>query len=177
MGLTIGIAVSSGPTVASNCNHCHQQLGERQVWFDRRVQVAFFGADSISIQVLSSDNAKELCDLSCWEEHQPEVRDSMHLTYLYPDFEAVTPCCRCGAPVDRQVAHVSYVLMDVTKNDKPWLKSCAVHSDEEYAVLCRDCETPAFELEDKVTEVQDVATEKSQGAIGCPVENADVLAV
>lgn len=173
MGSKTGFAVSSGAAVASECSHCHQKLGERQVWFDRRVQVAFFGEESISIQVLYADGVEALCSLECWQARQQEIFKSMGLVEAYPDIGRTTPCCRCGVPVDRQSAHVSYVVMEVTNDDKPWLKSCTVSSDEEYAVLCNGCEFPAFESEVEEIDEPEIATEKSQREVCNPVEKAE----
>lgn len=150
------------------CSHCQAILGERRVVLDRRIEVMTFSGEMPRAAVLGCDDGYAFCSQECWKKHQPTIIEQLKLTQTYPLFDVVSECCRCGAPVDRRQAYVMYALIQVTLESKPWLKSCSVQSDEEFAVLCRQCDFPNFdqseadEEEPKLISADGVVCEKTQ---------------
>lgn len=135
-----------------HCLHCHAILGEQRVLLDRRIEVMTFSGDMPRATVLGCDDGYAFCSQECWHKHQPTIIEQLKLTQTYPVFDVLSDCCRCGAPVDRRQAYVMYALMEATMESKPWLKSCSVQSDEEFAVLCQQCEFPNFDSAEQDTE-------------------------
>lgn len=143
----------------SNCLQCQQKLTQQRLWLNRRIEVMSFTGDNIHVTVLASDGGIAFCGLGCWIQHEQEIINQLQLKTCYPELAAISGCCRCGGPLDRRQAYVVYTLLDVTLESKPWLKSCAVHSDEEFAVLCQQCEFPKFEESTVEEDVPETSSE------------------
>lgn len=134
--------------IEETCASCEKQVAERHYALTRRIEVVHFG-ETDEISVLYAENMYFYCNYGCWVLHEQAVIEELRLTKSYPDFGEVSDCCRCCSPVDRKYAYVAYTLMNEECSVKPWLTSVHVHSDEEFAILCNQCESPNFETEEE----------------------------
>ena len=78
----------------------------------------------------------------CWKLHAPTVAAELQLKATYPPSGPNPPCCRCGRPVDRSLPHISYAMteMNMEYGAGDWIGH--VVKDNEFAVLCQQCEEP-----------------------------------
>ena len=131
-----------------HCCVCHQPAENPYLCLDRRVEkasvVAHEGNPVTTIKIAVCQTMFIYCSHQCWQTHQPSVVSDLQLQSAYPQFSFVTPCCRCGAAVNRTQHYVSYSISEMNLDGtEPFLTALCV-DDNDFAVLCRDCEDPGL---------------------------------
>lgn len=128
------------------CCVCHEAINGTTWSLDHNTQK--YGIDMLDgkpreiITITSSQEMFRYDSQDCWQAHESVIAEELKLMTTYPPATPMTPCCRCGAPVDRAMPHVSYAIMAMSLQDAPdgWIAD--VLSDKEFAVLCPECEEP-----------------------------------
>lgn len=124
------------------CYHCHKQTGNPHTSLDRRTVRRFQAQGGATLQILNDQSLFTYCDLSCWQQHELVVMHQLELESAYPAAKELVPCNRCGAPVLRTEPHISYAVTTMRLTDAPDSYVGEVLWDDDFAVLCRGCETP-----------------------------------
>ena len=91
----------------------------------------------------------------CWKLHAPTVAAELKLKTTYPPSGSNVPCCRCGRPVDCSLPHISYAMteMNMEYGADDWIGH--VVEDEEFAILCRECEEPSDSAAEAADELEE----------------------
>ena len=128
------------------CRTCQQIVGNPHVTLDRNTQQfttrMHQGKLQFCIEVLSAQEMFRYGSQTCRAQHEPQVVAELKLTSTYPSHQSPTPCCRCGAPVDRTQPHVSYGYLEANTVQTATGEEEQMVDDVELAVLCPDCEAP-----------------------------------
>jgi hypothetical protein len=128
------------------CRACQQIVGSHHVTLDRNTQQfttkMHEGKLWNCIVRLTAQELFRYCDQDCRAQHEPQVVAELELKTTYPSNQSPTPCCRCGAPVDRTQPHVSYGYLEANAVQTATGEEDQVVGDVELAVLCPDCEAP-----------------------------------
>ena len=141
------------------CCVCHDIIINPTWSLDRNTQQ--YGSDTWegmvreTINIMMSQEMFRYDSKGCWEVHEPSITQELKLKTTYPLSTPMTPCCRCGDPVNRSQAHVSYAITCMELQDAPegWIAD--VLSDKEFAVLCPECEEPDEPQAEATAEFQD----------------------
>lgn len=134
------------------CNTCGAGLGSRYHSLSRNLERRQYdhpdaASKACTIHVLRSDRLEQYCGAECaWVGAYSELNDR-GIPLLDPGEGRVTPCAKCGKPIDLTQPHVAYELMDQTEIRKPWLLSVKPHDSETVARLCASCDND-FSAED-----------------------------
>jgi len=135
------------------CHVCGQPVGNPHHSFDRRIatlsSTRHEGALVTTCNIVFDEALYLYCGDACWDVHQPEIASALALTPTYPAEGFITPCCRCGRPIDRTEPHVAYSITATRIADEGVLLGYCV-DDRDFAVLCHDCETPEPVLDEDV---------------------------
>ena len=127
------------------CRVCHSPIGEHYTCLDRRIEKQtvkdFNGKPRTEVSVLSALEMFHYDGQDCRKLHEPQVTAEMKLQSTYPKGSSTVPCSRCGAPVDRQLPHVSYGYLEL---------------------LCQDCEEPDLPPAEEAAVVQNQKKERSR---------------
>jgi hypothetical protein len=131
---------------AFKCTVCHAAITNVTWSLDRNTQKfgtgLVDGLERVSITMLDSSEMFRYDSVDCWVVHEPTIVKELNLKSTYPDPSSITPCSRCGSPVDRYQVHVSYSVMAVNLTETPNGWEAEVLNDREFAVLCQRCEQP-----------------------------------
>lgn len=130
------------------CLICHQVPQQPQWCLERRVQQYFFelhqGQSRTAVQVLDAGEMFVYDSPACWQVHEPTVAAALKLKDSYPVDDNPSNCCRCGRQLNRYQPHVSYAVLCLSVHATATGGFADVVSDEEFAVLCHDCEEPEW---------------------------------
>ena len=130
------------------CLICHQVPQQPQWSLERRVQKyrsePHQGQPRTVVQVLDAGDMFLYDSQACWQVHEPTVNAALKLKTSYPVDDNPSNCCRCGRPLDRCQPHVSYAVLCMSVHATATGGFADVVSDEEFAVLCHDCEEPEW---------------------------------
>ncbi|MFO1396870.1 MAG: hypothetical protein U1F48_07375 [Burkholderiales bacterium] len=138
----------------ARCHVCGQPVGNPQRSFDRRIATLgttrHDGALVTTCNIVFDEALYLYCSDACWDVHQALITSALGLVHTYPATNFVTPCCRCGKPVDRTEPHVAYVITVTRIADEGILMGYCL-DDRDFAVLCHDCERPEPVQEEDAT--------------------------
>ena len=126
------------------CRECHQVIGKPYIAFHRRTQRhssdTWQGKPHSTIKILQAQEMFRFDSQDCKSLQEPQIIAELQLKTAYPSGSGdVVPCSRCGAPVDRNLPHVSYCFLEAEMENWTMTK---VIDDTELAVLCSACEDP-----------------------------------
>lgn len=128
------------------CRTCQQIVGNPHVTLDRNTQQYTTGMRKGKlmncIKVLYAQEMFRYDSQTCRAQHEPQVVAELKLQTTYPSHKSPTPCCRCGAPVDRTQPHISYGYLEANTVQTATGEEEQMVDDVELAVLCPDCEAP-----------------------------------
>jgi len=142
----------------THCVHCGQLLDDHRHVLERRVEVLHTSDDSLHLTVLAADSEMSFCSADCWAQQQQQAMVKLRIITNFPAYAVVSRCCRCGGPFDRRVAYVAFPIIDMVLDKQPWLTTCNVQSEEEFAVLCQQCVPVQFEYGEEVLEKRDLVS-------------------
>lgn len=141
------------------CCVCHDIIFNPTWSLDRNTQTYGTGMREGKVcEIISITSSQEMFRYDshdCWKAHEPAIAEELKLKTTYPLHTAMTPCCRCGDPVNRSQPHVSYAIMVANLQDAAdgWIAD--VLSNDEFAVLCMNCEEPDEPQAEATAEFQD----------------------
>ena len=128
------------------CNICGKAVGNSYVCLDRRTEsIATSEQDgkvTTTINIADCQTMFIYCGASCWEIHEPTVAAELQVSKPYPPAGLITPCSRCGNPVNRTAPYISYAICELqdTQTEPYPIAQCL--DDRDFAVLCKNCEAP-----------------------------------
>ncbi len=128
------------------CQVCKSDFTNPYVSLDRNTQQhgtdVWQGKVRKTIKIWLSQEMFRYDSQHCWSLHAPEIEAALQLKATYPPSGPVTPCCRCGIPVERSLPHISYAMTEMAMEygAGDWIGH--VLKDREFALLCRECEAP-----------------------------------
>ena len=128
------------------CTLCGTSVGDRYHCFDRRMEsLVLTEQDGKVITTEHIANCQVMfiyCSAFCWDIHAPTVAAELQVAKPYPPAGLITPCSRCGNPVNRTAPHISYAISELqdTQTEPYPIAQCL--DDREFAVLCKNCEAP-----------------------------------
>ena len=131
------------------CSICHCPIGKPYISLDRRTE----RHSTKTVHVLLSQEMFRYESQDCRASQEPHIVAELQLKTTYPGNAAITPCSRCGAPVDRTLPHISYTYMEADLDVQRMVAT--VIDANELAVLCRDCEEPDEPAAEAVAELED----------------------
>ncbi len=144
--------------IHARCHVCGQPVGTTHHSFDRRIETLGSsrrdGEPVTTCNIVFDESLYLYCSEACWDVHQAEIVRALALTQTYPAQGFVTPCCRCGKPVDRTEPYVDYSVTATRIADEGILVGYCV-DDRDFAVLCHDCEAPEPVLDEDVDYASD----------------------
>jgi hypothetical protein len=101
------------------------------------------GKPVTAINIAERDTLFMYCSHECWQVHEPTLGAAMELKQTFPAFNFVTPCCRCDRAVNRTQHYVCFSISEMSfQGSKQLVAQCI--DDHDYAVLCKDCESPGI---------------------------------
>ena len=127
------------------CNTCGVALDSRYHSLSRNVERHQYNppdADPTSCtnHILRSDRLEQYCGAECaWVGAYSELNDR-GISLIDLGKGKVSPCSKCGKPIDLTQPHVAYELMDQTEIRQPWLLSVNPHDSKTVARLCSTCD-------------------------------------
>lgn len=131
------------PPLTLRCHVCHDVIDQPYISLDRQTQKygtrLWQGQPQATITVLNCQEMFRYDSQDCRALHEPHIVAELKLKTSHPDSAPVTPCCRCAAPVDRTLPHVSYSYLEGNMNDG---HVTDITDSTELAVLCQACEAP-----------------------------------
>jgi len=131
------------------CSICHNPIGKPYISLDRRTE----RTGTKTVHTLLSQEMFRYDSQDCRLSQEPPIVAQLQLKTTYPANDPITPCNRCGAPVERALPHISYAYMEVDLDVERMVAT--VIDDTELAVLCRDCEEPDEPAAEATTESTD----------------------
>lgn len=124
---------------------------------DRRIQrcdfTLFEDNTQTTLHILGAETLHEYDSTTCRDAHEPMVIHALKLTQPYPTGGPVTPCSRCGKPIDRMQSHVAYAWSSLDFDNEGQVTACT--EDRELAVLCHACEAPDVEASIRIEEPEE----------------------
>jgi hypothetical protein len=129
------------------CRACQQLVGNPHVTLDRNTQQFTIQTHegkrwNCIVRLTAQEMFRYGGGQACRAQHEPQVVAELELQTTYPSHHSPTPCCRCGAPVDRAQPHVSYGYLEANTVQTATGEEDQVVGDIELAMLCPDCEAP-----------------------------------
>lgn len=139
------------------CTVCLEPTGNPHLCFDRRIEKLTVmqrdGKPVTAINIAERETLRMYCSHECWQAHEPAIGAALELKQTFPAFSFVTPCCRCGKAVNRTQHYVCYSISEMRfQGDEQLVARCM--GDHDYAVLCRECESPGLDAEEHASEVE-----------------------
>lgn len=127
------------------CSICEKPIGNLHLCLDRRIEqlgvMNHEGQPVTRIDIAHRETLLMYCGHDCWQAHQADLAAALELKKTYPAFGFVTPCCRCGKPVNRTQPYVCYSISEVEIEGSDVMIGHCI-DDNDFAVLCRECEMP-----------------------------------
>lgn len=127
------------------CSICDAPIGNPHLCLDRRIEKlgVMNHADKPSTRVDISNRETLLiyCSPDCWQLNQPGLAAALELKKTFPAFGFVTPCCRCGKPVNRTKPYVCFSISEMKLEGTDVIIAQCL-DDLDFAVLCRKCDAP-----------------------------------
>ena len=132
-------------TYPFRCCICEEPIGNPHLSLDRRSEklevILHEGQPTTQVRISHSDAWLMYCSHACWQFHQDDLAAALDLKQIYPPAGFVTPCGRCGKPVDRTQPYVCLSLAELVLEGRDVLIGHCI-DDNDFAVLCRECEWP-----------------------------------
>jgi hypothetical protein len=127
------------------CYICESSIGNPHLCFDRRIEklgvIGNPGEPTTSINIAYCQTLLMYCSHECWQRHQADLATALEFKNTYPPFGFVTPCCRCGKPVNRTKSYVCYNISEMALEGSDVLIGHCI-DDTDFAVVCPECELP-----------------------------------
>src|ERR1035437_3328128 len=130
------------------CSICHNPIGKPYFCLVRHTE----RHSAKTVQVLLAQEMFRYDNQDCRSSQEPHIVAQLQLKTTYPGNASITPCSRCGAPVDRSLPHISYAYMEEDLDVDRMVAT--VIEETELAVLCRDCEEPDEPAAEAVAEIE-----------------------
>lgn len=147
------------------CCMCENPIGSPHLCFDRRVEklgvASNQGEPTTSINIAYCKTLLMYCSHDCWQTHQADLAAALELNKTYPAFGFVTPCCRCGKPVNRTQPYACYSISEMKLEGSDVMIGHCI-DDNDFAVLCRECEMPDSPAAETSTNIHN---EELEGAL------------
>lgn len=138
-----------------SCAVCLEAIENLHYCFDHRIEKltvsTYEGKQVTSINIEGRESLFMYCSRQCWKAHEPVIKKAFGFKQTFPVFSFVSSCSKCSKLVNRTSPYVCYSIskMEFDGLDKDVTDSHCL-DDDDYAVLCRDCEDLDHEPEAEV---------------------------
>lgn len=129
------------------CDHCGKKVAARHHAFSRHVERAIYpildipvGPQTIHVEVLHAEELARYCCSKCAEIGAYCQLADRGIVLGELGSGPITPCSKCGQPMDLREPHVAYEMMNQTESGPPWLLSAEPHESALLARICTDCQ-------------------------------------
>ena len=99
------------------CAVCGETVGDSFVSLDRRTESLATskqdGKVTTTLNISCCQTMFIYCSNPCWDAHAPAVAAQLQVENPTPDPVLITPCSRCGSPVNRTAPYLNYSVPEL----------------------------------------------------------------